>query len=189
MKLQKIKTRLAKLLAGDLEELGRLARDLGHELPRDRLDMLVEFNAILADKIPVDRYTIVYRPENEYIRGYLNALREVAAAYVAATEPEAYVEESVNFLRELKLELLMLLLLDGSCGDEVLLARISDSFILTPGKKSVTVKRRDCSLEEIKRQLALLRQYEIVESIGEQPLYRLTLFGERLAERMKKESE
>lgn len=187
MKTEKIKIRLAKLLAGDLEELGRLARDLGHELPRKRLEILKLFNADLPDEIPVDRYTMGYRPENEYIRGYLGALREVAAAYVAAVEPEVNEEWVSNFLRELEwVKPMMLFLLEGGCEAEVLLARFSDSFILTPDKKSIMVKRRSCSLEEIKHKLALLRQYEIVESIGEQPRYRLTLFGERVAQKILK---
>lgn len=81
MKTEKIRESVAKLLAGHPAELGRLARNLGHELPRKRLQILAEFRAILADARPTGR-------SDGYLHGYLEALADVAAAYSAAIEPE-----------------------------------------------------------------------------------------------------
>lgn len=183
MKTEKIKGHLAKLLAGDSKELGRLARELGHELPRKRLEMLAEFRAILADCVPA---------EDRHIRGYLAALADVSAAYSAAIQPEADEEEAVKFLREnshLKLKPIMLALLESHGQVEVLANRLSLDF----SSSTHDVEERDrakkewCGLEEVKNRLDLLCRCQLAENFGEPPCYLLTLYGEHVLERLKKE--
>ena len=181
MQLEKIKANLAKLLAGDSEELGRLARDIGHELPKKRLAVLNEFRATLVDSVtPPGRYIRNYLPEDGYIRGYLAALADVAAAFSAAILPEKQDEEDVIFLRDNghKPVLLALLKLDRPAGPWCLAIQI-----MADWGPSVPYNR-SCGLEDVKNKLTFLCQSEVVESFGERPNYRLTLRGERLAKQL-----
>lgn len=71
MKVKKVVSRFAAA-PDDGQELQRVARALGSELPRHRLDVLREFRAQLAR---------VSLNENSYAAGYVNGMLDVAAEY------------------------------------------------------------------------------------------------------------
>ncbi len=135
MKPERIKKCLDRLLAGDSEELGRLARHLGHEFPKNCLEILAEFRSILASSIPAEgRYIRNSIREDGYIRGYLAALLDVAASFSAEIESEIIEEEDVLFLRENALGKLLVILLDGPlpaeflAGDESTIALVKQMY-------------------------------------------------------------
>ncbi len=78
MNLQTTIRRLSE--KSDGEELRRAARDVGHELPRKRIQLLSQFRTSLdgVDLTGVD----------DFVVGYRSALADVVAAYEAAVAAE-----------------------------------------------------------------------------------------------------
>jgi DNA-binding MarR family transcriptional regulator len=74
MKVDKVLTRLAGA-PDDVRELRRVARALGSELPRQRIDVLRQFRAGLAQQ-PVSAGSL-----GSFARGYVNGLTDVTAEY------------------------------------------------------------------------------------------------------------
>lgn len=186
MNLEKIRARLQKALAGDTDKLYQLARDLGDELPRKRLEILDKFRRILAKEIQEDLFGRECLPANHYLRGYLTALCDVVVAYSAAVWPGIEEEQKVADLRENGFRPIMLALLDlkEPAGMVVLVASArAISMSSTPDEKGGVVKY--CGWDEVTNKLAILRERKLVKSFGEPPCYCLTPDGERLAERLK----
>lgn len=167
MKLEKIRVRLQMALAGDLNELHRLARDLGHELPRKRLEALDFF-----------RFTIATNesPTDQYVNGFLDALRDVVAAYSAAIQPEIEEKEAIDFVRERGFVHLVLALSEMTYA--------TAEFLQT--YECLLAKTAPGSLKEMQDRLGVLCQLGLVETFDSLPHYRLTLRGERVAERLRK---
>lgn len=166
MKLEKIRARLQEALAGDLNELHRLARDLGHELPRKRLEALGYFRFTIATNEP---------PTDQYVKGFLDALCDVAAAYEAAVKPEIEEQEAVNFLRERGFVQLVLALSERTYA--------TAEFLQT--YECLLAKTAPGSLKEMQDMLGVLCQLGLVETFGSLPHYRFTLREERVVERLK----
>lgn len=86
--------KLAKTLlriGGNLDDLRRAARDLGHEFPRHRFDVLARFRASATEAIM----------GNEFEMGYKEALLDLTAAFMTASGyeeplPTVIVEEQLE---------------------------------------------------------------------------------------------
>lgn len=205
MRLDKTKNRLAALLLirdpkkpmenphtfdGDKEKLGELARDLGHELPRNRLDIVDEFRADAAMVIPpIDRRIRDIPSDDGFVRGYLAALLEVAAAYSAAVQPELDEKEAISLLLEkgFKPLLLALMIVPSGTVDDLSAHLLVDFIASTPEQRVEAGK--SFSPEELKNKLHLLCEAGIAEGHGDPMFFRLTLYGERIVERLKKENK
>lgn len=89
MKTERTVARLRDATGQSDPKLYMAARDLGHEFPRRRLDVLATFRSETASLPPA---------ADPFIAGFRAALLEVAAAFEAAVEPEleedALVEEA-----------------------------------------------------------------------------------------------
>ena len=83
MKIEKVRKRLRK---GTIQEIQRLGRDLGHELPRARIDLLREFRAAVVEEGGFNWKLPEGSKSDAYKQGFLQALTEVTAAYEAAIE-------------------------------------------------------------------------------------------------------
>ena len=171
--------RLKMALAGDVSLLRYMARFLGHNFHRKDLNVLGEFRSSVAYAFE--------KPLDPFVQGYLEALTDITAAYSIPIEDEQREQEDLDFLRDNGFKPMMSVLLEGHGEAEILLIRFSNFYFFTPNEKSITVTRCSCSLEEIKNKLAILCQLGVAESFANPLHYRLTLRGERIAERLKKE--
>lgn len=202
MRLDKVKWYLDRVLVdGDMKMLARLARDLGRELPRKRLEVLNEFRAILAGFIAddgrlshdefhkmcleaVNKFrTILGEPipvEGEYVLGYLTALCDVTAAYSAAILPEVQDEEALTFLRANGFGSVMLALLSGQL-------KSLDQLIQDIAPPQTSAEKLEGVMEKINKEIVFLLYNLLATSHddGKRPaVYSLTLCGERLAKKL-----
>jgi len=81
-------------LSQDGADIRQAARDLGHEIPRNRLDVLARFRAGVAKLGTTGRA--------DFTLGYRAALADVTAAYEAAIEPRIETERLAVIARQRK---------------------------------------------------------------------------------------
>lgn len=88
MNVEKVRKILltARNAEDQMEILARIARDVGHELPKKRLEVLMNFRAMVATLL--DSF-------NDVGRSYLRALLEVVSAYECAIEDTQYIDRAV----------------------------------------------------------------------------------------------
>ncbi len=92
MKLENIEKKLSAIKAGDKAKLGSVARDVGNELPRNRVELLRQLRCLLAG---ANLGRIVYDDKpatQEFVDGACCALLEIVAAYEAAIEGECWTK-------------------------------------------------------------------------------------------------
>jgi DNA-binding MarR family transcriptional regulator len=92
----KLDRTLMRLSSTDGATLARAARDLAHELPRRRVDVLGQFRAALAGLVREEPSPTA---EEQYASGYRAALAEIAAAYQEAIEPQERERELARTIR------------------------------------------------------------------------------------------
>jgi DNA-binding MarR family transcriptional regulator len=148
--------------ATDGEELRRAARDLGHELTRNRVEVLREFRAELA-RLPE-------KGTAEFVLGYRNALRDVVAAFEAAVQPAQEEERALSFARATE-------------NARSILEQLADG----PARPSELASRLGLDPSVVSRSLGRLRAASLAESLpasesmdGRSRLHMITLRGERV---------
>ncbi|TSC83687.1 MAG: hypothetical protein G01um101413_957 [Parcubacteria group bacterium Gr01-1014_13] len=181
MKLEKIKVHVDSLFGKNFsEELKILGQALGHKLPKKDLKALAEFRSMLAISMPPpERYIRNSASENGYIRGYVEALQDVASTFSAETEAELQLQEDANFLREAGYVPIVVALL----GDE---GRVKSAVELAN-----ELAQQNISADKIEEDLAWLvgPLVEKLEFENQRAVYRLNLRGEKLANMLKSESK
>lgn len=158
----KVGATLRRVRSGEAGALRQAARDLGHELPRKRIETLREFRAGLAS---------VPETANDWAKGYKAALADLATAYEAAVEPELDLEEAERVVRARK-------------G----FARILSSVGAGVSRPSELARAAAMDAGQVSRALGELRAANLVEDAPaadarSRPV-RLTLLGERLLRRL-----
>lgn len=160
MKIEKTLERLR-----DRELLEQAARDIGHELPRRRLDVLSDFRARAAD-LP---------DEDEYTQGYRAALLDLVAAYERAVEPA--VELDVAAEQVLRRE-----------NDR----RVLEHLARAPALPHELAGALGVDRSTVTRVLQRLRMFHLAEELpsrfgdGRHRLHRLTEQGETLHDRLQR---
>lgn len=192
MKLEKIKTHVDGLFGNNFwGELKVLGLALGHKLPKKDLKALAEFRSMLARSMPPpERYIRNSPSENGFIRGYLEALQDVAAAFAAEVQPEVDNKEAVGLLTEFGYNPLVLALLQEGHST----AKNLSEYLLTEARCALPEEEEEAlknyGLEAVENNLKVLCNAGLAECFGQSPLvYRLTLRGETVANMLKSEEK
>lgn len=160
-RVKRLENHLKRVLAGgDRTDFNHLGNFVGHELHKNCLADLDEFRSTLATIVPAGKIIKDYLPENGYLHGYADALATIIAAYSIPIERERDEQELMAYLRRNGLELLFVVLSERYQPAE---------FFPDDGS------------------LGTMLRVGLVESIGSLPVYRLTLLGECILERLRKE--
>lgn len=179
MKLENIKIHVDKLFGNNFcGELKVLGFALGHKLPKKDLKALAEFRSMLARSMPPpERYIRNSISENGFIRGYVEAMEDIAAAFSAETESELQFQDDANFLRESGYVAVMVALL----GDQPKSAAQLANEIVQPS----------ISADKVEEDLSWLvgPLVEKLEPENQPAFYRLNLRGEKLANMLKSENK
>ena len=144
MNLDKVSQRLKTLLGNpeDHEELGRLARDLGHSLPAAPLQVLREFRAMVAS---LREEWPEQDPGTAFARGVLFGLCEIAAAYDSEIRQVREKDELKTFVHQ-------------EVNSALLRALVAGASL--PGKLARTLGKSDA---QVSRALRELRAVGLVE--------------------------
>lgn len=155
MKVEKILVAI-RMANGDHEAWARIARDLGHELPRNRLDVLREF------RVKTSR---LLSGLGEKEQCSLRTMVDLVAAYEVAIEAKAQAERMVVMVRGGELDPVLRQLARGPMRHSEIV--------------SLLKLAQERAVEIFIRALAL----ELVYSSGDldDPLYRTTSMGEEVA--------
>jgi DNA-binding MarR family transcriptional regulator len=165
----KVERTVARLVEANTDSpvLRHVGRDVAHELPRNRLDLLSDFRARVA-ALPaegVDRFAL----------GYRHALLDLVAGYEAAVEPEVEAEHAARVAGRLGLRRVLLALAEG------------------PARPSELADRLGIDKSAVSRALKELRAADLAEMPGAEGddgrsrVHRLTLKGEAVARRLQPE--
>ncbi|WP_428264031.1 helix-turn-helix domain-containing protein [Haliangium sp.] len=160
MKVDKVLKRLAAK-PEDAEELRRVARALGSELPRQRLEVLRAFRAGLA------RQT---EPEGTFADGYLNGMLDITAEYEVSLRQVADESERQRLAMRREWREVLLALREGP---------------MLPSEIATVLRRDRPTITRILKKLriaGLVEAYAQDEVDGRTRPHRLTLHGQRLVD-------
>ncbi len=179
MKPEKIKGYVAEFSTDDYKKtLRNLGFSLGHMLPKKDLKALAEFRSALAISMPgPERYIRNALSENGYIRGYVEAMQEIAAAFSAEVDLELQFQEDIKFLRE--------------AGYVPVVAALLGDQPKSVAQLAKEISQPDISAGKIEECLEWLvgPLVEKLEPENQPVVYRLNLRGEKLVNMLKSEAK
>jgi DNA-binding MarR family transcriptional regulator len=168
-----------ELLGSNVEDdLREAARELGHELPKNRMEVLSDFIGGLSRLENERRAGRDGQGLTDWQRGFFAALDEIAYAYKSTVEPELELAEDAEVIRNRK-------------GWARLLCALADG----PKRPTDLARETGMDIAAVSRTLGVFRQSHLIEpaphAIGDDARTkraRLTLLGERMVRKLEPEA-